>query len=312
MKNWALFEIIRPKKEGVRGMMKKIYALMVVSYLLWGQGLWAEGLIAKYVKEDLSKLNLEALFWKEVTPETIQLIAQPMVAPRPQKTLTEKLWVQVVHNGEWMAFRFKWKDKEKSEAGPLGKFSDAVAIQFPVKEKEVPPIFMGAKDSPVHILHWRAQYQKDKEKGFQTMKDIYPNMNMDMYPLEFANQYSHDEMLKKITEEQREVFVSGKSAGNPQSFQKIKGVDEMMAEGFGSSSVIENTRAEAQGIWQKKGKEGEWVVQISRPLALEGGSILKAGQKSFMAFAVWQGGEGELGCRKSVTMTWVPLIIEDK
>ena len=29
----------------------------------------------------------------------------------------------------------------------------------------------------------------------------------------------------------------------------------MMAEGFGSSSVIENTRAEAQGIWQKKGKE---------------------------------------------------------
>ena len=39
-------------------MMKKIYALMVVSYLLWGQGLWAEGLIAKYVKEDLSKLNL--------------------------------------------------------------------------------------------------------------------------------------------------------------------------------------------------------------------------------------------------------------
>ena len=264
-------------------------------------------LAVEYVKTDFSELKVDGSFWKKSKPKIISLTAQPIAVPRPKKTMTETLQVQAVHNGEWIAFRLQWQDKGKDEGGILGKFSDAVAIQFPVKKSEVPPpIFMGVQDNPVHILHWRAQYQKDKEEGMLTMKELYPNMAIDMYPLEFADEYVHDKILTRISQTQREIFVPGKAAGNPQSFRKLRGIDEIFAEGFGSSSVIENARAVARGVWGKN----QWQVMIARPLNLQGGSELEIGKKGFAAFAVWQGGEGEVGSRKSVTMSWIPLEVK--
>jgi hypothetical protein len=177
-------------------------------------------------------------------------------------------------------------------------------MQFPVKSnKNPPPIFMGAKNDPVHIFHWRAQFQLDKEKGLRTMKDLYPNMNPDMYPMEFKDE-GH---LKGLSDDKREVFSYGRAAGNPASYAK-KGVDEIFAEGYGSSSVIQNVEAIADGQW----KNGEWTVVISRPLKREGGSVLPLGGNSNLAFAVWQGSKDEVGSRKSVTMEWLPLHIAVK
>jgi DMSO reductase family type II enzyme heme b subunit len=59
----------------------------------------------------------------------------------------------------------------------------------------------------------------------------------------------------------------------------------------------------AHAVWY----EGRWALVITRPLAVEGGSSLKVGEESYMAFAAWQGGKGEVGSRKSVTMNWLPL-----
>jgi hypothetical protein len=218
--------------------------------------------------------------------------------------------VTAVHNIDWLALKINWKHKEKSEAGKLGQFSDALAVQFPVYQREnPPPIFMGAKNDPVHIFHWRAQYQVDKEKGLRGIKDIYPNMAVDMYPLEFENmEHSNDKVLLKISQNQREVFVPGQAAGNPQSFQKVRGIDEIFAEGFGSSAVIENSRSVAQGLWDN----GEWTLLLARPMTMEGGSMLRTTKKGFIAFAVWQGGEGETGSRKCVTMNWMSLFFERK
>jgi DMSO reductase family type II enzyme heme b subunit len=131
------------------------------------------------------------------------------------------------------------------------------------------------------------------------MKDLYPNMHIDNYPLEFSDAGK----LKGLNDANREVFATGLAAGNPQSYQKVKGFDEIVAEGFGSSSVIENIEGLADGKWS----DGEWTVVIARPLKRLKGSVLEAGSSSFTAFAVWQGGEDEVGSRKSVTMNWVPL-----
>src|SRR5690606_32515304 len=123
---------------------------------------------------------------------------------RPAATLTPALQVQAVHNGKWISFRISWKDKDKSEAGPTGTYSDGVAIQFPPKPtEEPPPAFMGWKDNPVHILYWRAQYDVDKARGLRTMRDIYPNMTVDMYPLEFADMGN----LRKFSDKERDVFL---------------------------------------------------------------------------------------------------------
>lgn len=261
----------------------------------------AAAITSKPVDADLAKIDVDGAYWSGAPSEKIDLMAQPMVPPRPKTTNTSSLSVQSVHNGKWIAFRLKWKDSEKSEAGRLGEFSDAIAIQFPVKSNETPPpVFMGTSGDPVYLLHWRAQYQRDKEKGKPGMRDLYKNMSVDMYPMEFAD---HGK-LGAFSEESRDTFSPGRSSGNPQSYSKT-GVDEIMAEGFSTSSIMEGHAALATGRWEN----GEWTVVITRPLAREGASVLTAGKGSFVGFAIWQGGHQEVGSRKSVTMVWTPLAI---
>lgn len=259
-------------------------------------------IVAKAVRGEVGKPDPAAAYWADAPAEKISLIAQPMAIPRPAVALTPDLRVQAVHDAKWLAVRLTWKDTEMSEAGRLGEFSDAVAMQFPVKSNEAPPpIFMGAKDNPVHIFHWRAQYQRDQLKGKPEMTDLYPNLSVDIYPMEFKD----PGRLGDSANAGREQFSPGRAEGNPQSYQK-NGVDEIMAEGFSTSSVQEGHGSAAFGAWAN----GEWSVVLVRELNREGGSVLTVGGKSYMGFAVWQGGASEVGSRKCVTMAWTPVTLE--
>jgi hypothetical protein len=280
--------------------MKKInITLMTLVLSLWAHLGWAQQeLLSTKVQGDFSKHPVSDQMFKDAPVSTISLMAQPMAVPRPAKVLTPVIKVQSVHNESWVAFRLKWFDKEKSEAGPLGAFSDAAAIQLPMQSGDTPPpIFMGAKNAPVHILHWRAQYQRDAEKGKPTMKDLYPNLNTDIYPMEFK-----DSGNLKLSEEMRETYAHALAAGNPQSYAKT-GLDEIVAEGFGTSSVVQGSDASAKAVWEK----GEWTLTIVRPLKEATASKLDTAKPGFIAFAIWQGGQDEVGSRKSLTMSWVPL-----
>ena len=283
--------------------MKK--SIMIVTLVLSCQFVRAADYLVKKVSADLSRVaQVSAEYWQGVPEVKVDLLAQMMVKPKPAKVLTESAKVQIVHNGKYIAFKVRWADKEKSEAGKLGEFSDAVALEFPVLDnQDPPPIFMGAKDNPVHLFHWRAQYQYDEEHGKKGIKDIYPNLSADMYPNEFVDCGS----LKAAKEEETEIFSPGKVAGNPQSSQK-KAVDEMMAEGFGSSVVRKDTESIAHGEW----KNGEWVVVISRALKRPNGSVLEVGKGAAFGLAVWQGGQDEVASRKSITMQWAPFKVEEK
>lgn len=262
----------------------------------------AGDLVAKFVGADLGRPDPLAKYWHDVPATEVLLMGQPMVVPRPKMTVTGNVRVQALHDGKWAAFRLQWKDPTRDEAGRLGEFSDGAAIQFPMTAGEVPPpVMMGAKDNPVHIFHWRAQYQRDKERGKPTMRDLYPNMTVDSYPMDFAD-YGN---LPKPSDQAREQFSPGLALGNPQSYSKT-GVDEIYAEGFSTSSVQDGHGSMGDGVWMN----GEWVLVITRKLAVEGGSSLRPGARSFLGFAIWEGGHGEVGSRKSVTMTWTPLSIQ--
>ncbi len=256
-------------------------------------------LSAKKVSVDLATPDPGAAYWQDVPAGAATLAAQPMITPRPSISFTEKLIIQAIHDGTRVAFRLRWKDTEKSEAGHLGEYSDAAALQFPVKDGPPPLVMMGQKDGPVHIFHWRAQYQRDEEKGKPDMKDLYPNASVDMYPLEFK-----EAKALNANASETEKFSPGVAEGNPQSYVK-KGVDEIIAEGFSTSSVQKGHGSAAKGEW----KDGTWTLVVSRPLAIEGGSTLRPGAKGNVAFAVWQGGKGEVGSRKCVTMFWTPVSI---
>lgn len=278
----------------------------------------AEGnLSIETVKADLSNPVGNEAYWKNAKVFPVSLMAQPMAIPKPEKTETGMLNVQAVHNGKWAAFRLTWKDADRSEAGPLGKFSDGIALEFPVKVANgVPPsAFMGEKGNPVHIYHWKAAFQYDKEHGkMKKVKDIYPNMSADLNnpiePKAETRDYMQGvtENYPKATEEQKNVFSHGRAAGNPQSYPKLRAMDEIYAEGFGSSQVIDNHESIGNGTWEK----GQWTVVISRPLKSKVGSTLDVGKNSFICFAVWQGGKGEVGSRKAVTLSWIPINISRK
>jgi hypothetical protein len=282
---------------------------MKMKFLIMAIALWGGPVLAtinvKKVSGDLSKNFESEAIWQTADPDVeISLVGQPMVPPKPKTTETPSLRVAAVHNGKWVAFRIRWKDAEISEADRLATFSDAVAVQFPVKNNEMPPpFFMGGKDDPVHIFHWRYQYQLDAKHGKKPIEKVYPNMSTDMYPMDFKQKGN----FKQATQKQKEAFVGGTAAGNPQSFPKL-GVDEIFAEGFGTSAVSDRIRAKGVGEW----KNGEWTVFISRPLVYEDGSKLYPGKLSNVGFAVWQGGKKEVGAIKSVTMMWTPLTVSER
>lgn len=263
----------------------------------------AADIAVKKVKEDFSKgLDPYAAYWTQAPEVELSLMAQPMMKPKPEKPETSLLKVQALHNGNYVAFRLRWKDAEKSEAGKLGQFSDAVALEFPVKSNENPPsVIMGEPGNPVHMFHWRAQYQYDEEHGKKDVKDIYPNLAVDTYHMDYPDAGK----WKGASQDQKEAYMHGMAAGNPQSFAK-KAVDEIMAEGFGSSAVRKDQDSFAKGEW----KNGEWTVVISRALKRDKGSILEEGKSSSVAFAVWQGGKDEVGSRKALTLFWTPLKVE--
>lgn len=263
----------------------------------------AADLVAKKVKEDFGKTpDPYAAYWSQVPEVELALMGQPMMKPKPEKPETSLMKVQVLHDGKYISFRLRWKDTEKSEAGKLGQFSDAVALEFPVKSNENPPsVIMGGPGDPVHMFHWRAQYQYDEEHGKKDVKDIYPNLAVDTYHMD----YPDNGKWKGATQDQKEAYMHGMAAGNPQSFAK-RAVDEIMAEGFGSSAVRKDHDSFGKGEW----KNGEWTVVISRALKRDKGSILEEGKGSSVAFAVWQGGKDEVGSRKALTLYWTPLKVE--
>lgn len=275
---------------------------MILAPLLVSAAVFAQApLNVALVKSDLAGVTPASALWDSVAAIPVALMAQPIVTPRPATTTTTEIRVQAVHDGTNISFRLSWKDDEVNEAGTLGTYSDAAAIQFPLNASPTPPpVMMGGKDQPVHIFHWRAQYQRDAERGKPTMKDLYPNMSVDMYPMEFADMGS----VSKKSDTEREQYSPGRSAGNPQAYPK-SGVDEIIAEGFSTSSVQSGHGSQGKASW----KEGVWTLVITRPLNSEGGSVLMPGGSSFVAFAVWQGGHGEVGSRKCLTMMWTPLLL---
>lgn len=250
------------------------------------------------VEADLSAADPWAAYWSASRPASFALIAQPMLPPRPERVTTEGIEVQALHDGTRVAFRLRWQDPQVSEAGPVGESSDAVALQFPVAADHLPPMTMGAIGKPVHIFHWRAQYQRDAEHGKPEVAALYPNASVDMYAMDFKE-------ARGGTDEEKEQFHPGVALGNPQSYRKT-GVDELLAEGFATSAVQAGRGSAARGEW----RDGFWTVVITRPLATEGGSTLSPGAASAIAWAVWQGSEHEVGSRKCVAVNWVPLKLQ--
>ncbi|MBI4483553.1 MAG: c-type cytochrome [Acidobacteria bacterium] len=223
------------------------------------------------------------------------------------------LKVSAVHNGKEIAFLLEWNDSKVDGLMLRPQdYPDAAAVMFPLTK---PPghFTMGSKGKPVNIWQWRSDRQMDLEK-FQDVDDLYPGMVVDDYPLDSAyypkrKEVGHRALSSASTQDA--AFLTGHGAGNPMSgIKRTSAVEDLVAEGFGTLTPrpSEEQNVKGRGAWES----GSWKVVLVRSLARgnsKGDVVLTPGDRTNVAFAVWDGGAGDRDGQKSVTY-WQILELE--
>lgn len=239
--------------------------------------------------------------WSDVAPAEVPLQPQQITMPMLDQATISSVRVQAARDRRRMSWRLSWSAAEPNMLVDNGRFADAVAIQFPLQPDT--SFMMGERGKPVHILHWKAIWQRDIDRGFQDVQDLHPNYWSDFY------WFTKSELPARVGElvqsQYGQKWLIGIQAGNPMADEDRKSpVEELVAEGFGTATHLPPGGATARGVW----REGRWTVVISRtidgedPLAM----ALRAGAVSNVSFAVWDGKAGNVGGKKH-WCTWIPL-----
>jgi hypothetical protein len=258
-----------------------------------------EPIVAKYVDGDIPRTDPNAEAWNDAQPALVALVAQQIAQPYLETVTVEELDVRGLHNGVDVALLLEWDDDIVDDLDGIRRYHDAVAVQLPVTSGGTPPaLTMGAPGTPVHILQWRATWQRDIDSGGNTGVDqIYPEVVHDIMP---------DDILPPDV---AQLYWVGREAGNPLS-QNIRStpVEEVIAEGFGSSTHAPNQSASGHAV----NEDGRWKVVVSIPSARAGvGEALAPGTSWPVSFAVWLGSDENRGARKHIG-DWQTLVLEDR
>jgi DMSO reductase family type II enzyme heme b subunit len=232
--------------------------------------------------------------WKQARPVKVAMLPQTVTVPHKPDAAIKELTVRAAHNGGWIAFLIEWKDPSLSNRIVLDNFGDQVAVQLPISGKETPSPMMGNPGGRVNIMQWRAAFQKDLDSGPPTVRDLYPNAWADTYP---------DEVLSASD---ARPYTGALGLENPISRGRASPVLDQMAEGWGSKTVKPDQHALGKGVW----KDGVWRVVITRPMVSDDVNAprLAPGDRTVAGFAVWEGGNREVGARKAWA-PWVPTVI---
>jgi hypothetical protein len=240
--------------------------------------------------------DLGAAQWKDARPVKVAMLPQTVALPHKADAAVKELTVRAVHNGGWIAFLLEWKDPTRSDKVILDNFGDQIAVQLPVDIKgPTPSPMMGNPGGRVNIMQWRAAFQKDIDDGHPpSIAELYPYAWTDVYP---------DELLGATD---ARAYTGALGVENPISRGRASPVLDQMAEGWGSMTVKPDQHAQGKGVW----KDGQWSVVITRPMVSDDTNAprLAAGDRTVVSFAAWEGGNREVGARKSWA-PWIPLVI---
>ncbi|MFN8559530.1 MAG: ethylbenzene dehydrogenase-related protein, partial [Dehalococcoidia bacterium] len=121
--------------------------------------------------------------WKAIEALDVPLVQQYMVAPRLQpEGMIPKLTLRTMHNGREIGFHVSWGDSNSSDVEAVARFRDSVAVQLPVDPDAPVGVVMGQPGRPVHLLHWRASWQRTVKNGPRTVRDAFPRVINDIAP----------------------------------------------------------------------------------------------------------------------------------
>ncbi|MCA9519380.1 MAG: hypothetical protein KC609_00335 [Myxococcales bacterium] len=230
---------------------------------------------------DLSK-GIDEAFWAELPAYRVKMSKQPMQKPFSHNTL-DSLSVKAFHNRKEIYIHLSWADPSESRDFGVAKFSDAVAVMWPVDTATQSMIIMGT-GGKVNIWQWRGnldrkQFDKSYRKPLTAYVDYY-------YPFE------------------------KKEARSVQDRDYPHAVIDYIAKGFATITPKSRQSVEGRGFWH----DGRWNVVIKRALVTEDAkeeAQIVAGDKMKIAFAVWNGGKRDTGGRKFFSgLAWLTIDVE--
>ena len=239
--------------------------------------------------------------WEKAPTLNVPLLPQNIARPLLGKQTIPSVDVQALRDSSRVAWRVSWAAAEPSSNVDADRFSDAVALQFSLQPGT--PFLMGGPGMPVRILHWKALWQKDVTEHYQQVEDVHPNYNSDFYW--FASAAFPSPYATSLDNAQARQFMPAMNAGNPMANPgRTKPVEELVAEGFGTSTTVRDTTSGAFGEW----KDGRWTVVFDRPLSPDDplAAAMAAGKADALAFAVWDGSAKNVGGVKHFS-NWIPV-----
>lgn len=251
-------------------------------------------LVAAYVPDVLPQDDPGSAMWSEAAETVVPLVPQRLAPPYLEYAGVAELRAWALHNGTDVAFRLTWADDSVDDLDGVRRYHDAVAVMLPTAPGDPPAITMGEPGKPVHILQWRATWQRDLA-GKSGVDQIYPRVVHDVMP---------DDVLPPET---AELYWVGRAAGNPLSqVERTTPIEQMVAEGFGTTTHLPQVTAQGRGVHD----DSSWSVTIGFPTARDAiGAELEPAQQWFVAFAVWLGDQENRGGRKHYA-TWIPFSLE--
>ena len=253
-----------------------------------------------------------AALWQQAKPIAIRTRTLWLRAKE-----TESIRVASFHNGKQIGVLLEWDDPIMNhETLRHQDFRDAAAVQFPNQETE-PTHVMGEHTGPVNIWHWKADWEADLAH-YRDVQDRYPGMGNDFYPFLVSSPVllgAPEGDLKEVqmrTSAHNPTYLTGWGAGNLFSLPaRLTPVENLNATGLGTitSQPAEYQTVKGHGIWA----DGKWRVVMVRALRTDNDrdTQLTAGSTVPVAFAIWDGAQGDRDGRKAVTV-WQRLVLQPK
>lgn len=237
-------------------------------------------------------LDPSAAVWGRAREVEIPLTAQQTTPPFGGGSIPA-IRVRALHYRGTLYLRLVWDDDRKDDrTGAPEQFADAVAVEFPAATAaSVPSVCMGQADGGVNIWQWRADREaaaRDRPSGDGYVDD-YPDNYPDNEDLDFP----------------------AREAGNPVA--GARPVQDLVAVGFGTLEPAGTQAIEGRGRYTGSYESGEWAVVLARPFASpgEGRPTFATGTTTDVAFAVWNGREGDRDGKKSVSQ-FARLVVSDR
>lgn len=224
--------------------------------------------------------------WEQFDPVRVPL--NPLW-PEPKQVYA--VAVTAVTDGRKLALLLHWRDDlPQHDAIRVQDFQDAAAVQFSLTG-QYGFIGMGDARHPVNLWHWKAGWQAEAEgRGGPTMAEVYPSLRVDGW---LPTSYN-----------------TAADAGNSLAQAHRSPIEDANAHGFGSFRPQPPAQQNVQG--QGRWHDGFWNVVFLRDLKSRDRDDVQfaAGKTVPVAFAIWNGEQGDRNGRKMVS-NWFQLILDD-